>query len=79
VCAGVWIHRIIPDTRLPGKAAPFRMFFGRDLHIQLEALHLEIDSDAFCGGLHNYVADQHQYFKEVWNARKVLLQRHDDK
>jgi len=55
------------------------MFFGRDLHIQLEALHLEIDSDAFCGGLHNYVADQHQYFKEVWNARKVILQRHDDK
>ena len=33
----LWLHRTTPDPRLPGKAAPFSLLFGRDCRSQMDA------------------------------------------
>ena len=45
----LWIHRTTPDLRLPGKPTPFRLFFGRDAHTQLDPRHPEIDGGSEAG------------------------------
>ena len=61
----LWIHRTTPDLLLPGKPTPFRLFFGRDARTQLDATHPEIYGGDFRGGMHSYVADKRQAYKEL--------------
>ena len=68
----LWIHRTTPDLRLPGKPTPFRLFFGRDARTQLDATHPEIDGGDFRGGMHSYVTDKRQAYKEVRDVRVAL-------
>ena len=75
----LWIHRTTPDLRLPGKPTPFRLFFGRDAPTQLDATHPEIDGGDFRGGMHSYVADKRQAYKEVRDVRVALLKRQEDR
>ena len=80
VCtAGTVDHRTTPDLRLPGKPTPFRLFFGRDARTQLDATHPEIDGGDFRGGMHSYVADKRQAYKEVRDVRVALLKRQEDR
>ena len=69
----LWIHRTTPDLRLTGKPTPFGLFFGRDARTQLDATHPEIDGGDFRGGMHSYVADKRQAYKEVRDVRVALL------
>ena len=43
----------------------FRLLFGRDARTQLDATHLKMGGGDFRGGMHSYVADKRQAYKEV--------------
>ena len=75
----LWIHCTTPDLRLPGKPTPFCPAFGRDARTQFDATHPEIDGGDSRGGMHNYVADKHQTYKEVRDVRVALLKIHEDR
>ena len=75
----LWIHRIATNVRLPGEPTPFRLFVGRDARTQLDASHPEIDGGDFRGGMHSYVADKRQAYKEVRDVRMALSKRHEDR
>ena len=75
----LWIHRITPNLRLPGEPTVFRLFFGRDARRQLDATHSEIDGGDFRGGMHSYVAENRQAYKEVRDVRMALSKRHEDR
>ena len=75
----LWIHRTTPDLRLPGKPTPFRIFFGRDARTHLDAPQPEVDGGDFRGGMHSYVADKRQAYKEVRDVRVALLKIHEDR
>ena len=75
----LWIHRTTPDLRLPGKPSSFRLFFGRDARTQLDATHPEIDGGDLRGGMHSYVVDKHQAYKEIRDVRVAPLKGHEDR
>ena len=75
----LWIHRITPDLRLPGKPTPLRIFFGRDARTLLVSTHPEIDGGDFRGGMHIYVADKRRVYREVRDVRMSLSKRHEDR
>ena len=41
----LWLYRTNPDPRLPGKATPFRLLFGRDCRTQMDATSPSPDDD----------------------------------
>ena len=41
----LWLHWTIPDPRLPGKANPFRLLFGRDCRTQIDATSPSSDDE----------------------------------
>ena len=65
------------EPALTGEATSFRLFFGRDARTQLDATHPEIDGGDFRGGMHSYVADKRQAYKEVRDVRMALSKRHE--
>ena len=64
---------------LTGEANPPCFFFGRDARMQRDATLPKIDGGDFRGGMHSYVADKRQAYKEVRNVRVARLKRHEDR
>ena len=62
----LWLHRTTPDLRLPGKATPFRLLFGRDCRTQMDVTSRSPDDEGM-DGLHNIIADK---VKTFVNCRK---------
>ena len=59
-----------------GEVNSHPFFFGRDARTQLDATHPEIDGGGFRGGIHSYVADKKQTYKEVLDAPMALSKKH---
>ena len=57
VQSALWLHRTTPDPRLPDKATPFRLLFGRDCRTQMDATSPSPDDEGI-DGLHNLIADK---------------------
>ena len=63
-----WIQRVTSDPSLPSSPTPFRLLFGRDARTQLDSIVPVVDGVEYQGGLHAFVADQQQAFREVHEA-----------
>ena len=65
--------------RLSGSPTPFELLFGRDVRSQIDAVTPELDGSDFLqhGGLHNFVADRKEAWREVTKVRHALLKRHE--
>ena len=74
----LWLHRSTPDPRLPGKATPLPLLFGRDCHIQMNATSPSPD-DKGMDGLHNPIADKSENLRQVQEVRKDLQHRHEQR
>ena len=74
----IWLHRTTPDPRLPSKATPFRLLFGRDCRTQMEATSPSPDSKGIVG-LHNLIADKSENLRLVQEVRKDLQHRHEQR
>ena len=71
----LWLQRTTPFPRLPGCPALFK----RNVRSQIDALTPEVDGSDFVqhGGLHNFVADRKEAWREVTKVRDALLKRHE--
>ena len=58
VVAACWTQRTTPDTRLPSGGTPFRILFGCDARMSLDALTPVLDGDSFRTGLDTFVAER---------------------
>ena len=74
----LWLHRTTPDPRLPGKAIPFRLLFGRDCRTQMDATSPSSDDEGM-DGLHNLIADKSENLRQVQEVRKDLQHRHEQR
>ena len=72
----LWLHRTTPDPRLPSKATPFRLLFGRDCRTQMDATSPSPDNEGIVG-LHNLIADKSENLRLVQEVRKDLQHRHE--
>ena len=75
----LWLQRKTPLPRLPGSPTPFKLLFERDVCSQIDAVTPELDGSDFLQqeGLHNFVADRKEAWREVTKVRDALLQRHE--
>ena len=75
----LWLQRRTPLPRIPGSPTPFELLFGRDVRSQIGAVTPELDGSDFLqhGGLHNFVADRKEAWREVTKVRDALLKRHE--
>ena len=67
----LWLYRTTPDLRLPGKATPFRLLFGRDYCTQMDAISSSLDDEGM-DGLNNHIADKSENLRQVQEVRKDL-------
>ena len=74
----LWLHRTTPDPRLPSKATPFRLLFGRDCRTQMKATSPSRDNEGIVG-LHNLIADKSENFRLAQEVRKDLQHRHEQR
>ena len=74
-----WLQSTTPLPRLPGSPTPFKLLFGRDVRSQIDAVTPELDGSDFLqhGGIHNFVADRKEAWREVAKVRDALLKRHE--
>ena len=74
-----WLQRTTPPPRLPCSPTPFGLLFGRDVRSQIDEVTPELDSSDFLlhGGLHSFVADSREAWREVTRERDALLKRHE--
>ena len=72
----LWLHRTNPDPRLPGKATPFRLLFGRDCRTQMDATSPSPDDEGM-DGLHNLIANKSENLRQVQKVCKDLQHRHE--
>ena len=70
----LWLNRITPDPRLPGKATPFLLLSGRDCRTQMDATSPS-PNDKGMEGLHNLIADKSENLRQVQEVRKDLQHR----
>ena len=74
----LWLHRTTPDSRLPGKATPFRLLFGRDCRTQVDATSPSPDDEDMYG-LHKLIADKSENLRQVQEVRKDIQDRHEQR
>ena len=74
----LWLHRTTPDPRLPNKATPFCLLFGRDCRTQMDATSPSPDNEN-TDGLHNLIADKSENLRQVQEVRKDLQHRHQQR
>ena len=74
----IWLHRTTPDPRLPDKATPFRLQFGRDCRTQMDATSPSPDNEGIVG-LHNLIADKSGNLRLLQEVRKDLQHRHEQR
>ena len=74
----LWLHRTALDPRLPGKATPLRLLFGRDCRTQMDATSSSPDDEGM-DGLHNLIADKNENLRQVQEVRKDLQHRHEQR
>ena len=60
-----WIHRVSPDTKLPGGASPYGVLFGRDPRSHLDAVTPALDDNSLGQGREQTVADQQRMTREI--------------
>ena len=74
----LWLQRTTPFRGASGQPHSFKLLFGRDLRSQINAVTPELDGSDFLqyGGLHNFVADHKESWREVTKVRAALLNRH---
>ena len=75
VPVATWIHRVTPDTTLPGGASPYRILFGRDPRSHIDAVTPALDSNTLGQGLERTVADQQRMTQEILAYRNVARNR----
>ena len=78
VQSSLWLHRTTLDPRLPGKATPFRLLFGRDCRTQMDAASPSLDDEGM-DGLHNLIAGKSENLRQMKKARKDLQHRHEQR
>ena len=74
----LWLHRKTPVLRLPGKATPFLVLFGRDCPIQVDAITPSPDDEGM-EELHNLVADKSEALRQFYDVRNGLQHRHEQR
>ena len=75
----LWLHPTTPDPRLPGKATPFHLLFGRDCRTQMDATSPSPDDEGMYG-LRNLIADKSENLRQVvQKVRKDLQHRHEQR
>ena len=69
----------MPLPQLPGSPTLFRLLFGRDVRSPIDPVTPELDgSNCFQhGGLHNFIADRKEAWREVTKEDDALLKRHE--
>ena len=72
----LWLHRTNPGPRLPGKATPFRLLFGRDCRTQMDATSPSPDDEGMYG-LNNLIANKSENLRQVQKVCKDLQHRHE--
>ena len=70
-----WIHRVSPDTELPGGASPYHNLFGRDARSHLDAVTPALDDNSLGQGLERTVADQKRMTREILAYRHAACNR----
>ena len=71
-------HRTTPDPRLPGKATPFLLLFGRDCRTQMNVTTPGPDDEGM-EELHNLIADKSKALCQIQDARNDLQHRHEQR
>ena len=74
----LWLHRTPLDSRLPGKATPFRLLLGRDYRTRMDASSPSPD-DQGMDGLYNLIADRSENLRQVQKVCKDLQHRHEQR
>ena len=74
----LWLHRTTPDSRPPGRAAPFLLLFGRDCRTQMDATSPSPDDEGL-DGLHNLIADKSENLRQVQEVCKDLQHGHEQR
>ena len=74
----LWPRRTTPNSRLLGKATPFRLLFSRDCRTQMGATSLSPDDEGM-DRLHSLIADKSENLRQVQEVRKDLQHRHEQR
>ena len=74
----LWLHWTTPNPRVPNKATPFRLLFGRDCHTQMDATSPSPDNEGK-DGQHNLIADKREKLRQVQGVRKDLQHHHEQR
>eukprot|EP00903_Cladosiphon_okamuranus_P005335 g5333.t1 len=73
VPVATWIHRVTPDTSLPGGVSPFQILFGRPPRSHIDFLVQPLDGTSFGHGLERTVEEQHHMTPEILAKRQEVL------
>ena len=75
----LWLHQTTPDPRLPGKAAPFLLVFGRGCSTQIDATTPSPDDEGV-EGLYDLIHDKSEalYLVRTFTTTCSIAMSRDD-